>query len=356
MSAGAAAPRASGEYAAADRSPRTSQAAAGERAPGGYAAERAWRAGPQPSASGYPAPAYAMAGSAQPIRGPVAAASYGSAYGYGYGYAYGGGYTTARWYGPQTPAPAGYYWPTPPPAPQSQPWPGAPAAGAGPDAPEGASGNDADEDAPPHLDLTVGTQAPLALGGQVTIELPARLLLQGDIGWMPPAYGSAIAGLATGIGGADASAGALVGQVLGDSLVVRVAGGWRPFARAGFEVMAGYTHLALSGSLGPADLASLVDDEQAAQALQQLQSPVTLRSKLHNLHVALGWRWVLARHLVVRASVGYTQTLTSSSSIEIPGEPAIQAAAEPRIDRELDAVYTDNVKLPVLALGAGYRF
>ncbi|MBW2458401.1 MAG: hypothetical protein JRI68_28120 [Deltaproteobacteria bacterium] len=221
----------------------------------------------------------------------------------------------------------------------------------GPDAAEAP-----DEPSPPFFDLALTTHVPLSIGGAATLELPGRVLLQVDLGWMPPAYGSAINSLVPSSGASDGGVAALVDAALEDVMVVRAAAGWRPFPSAGFELTGGYTYVSLSGSVSPDDLASVVAGDFASEIAQQLEHDITLESQLHNVHVALGWRWVAWDHLLIRANLGYTQTLGSSSSVSIPDHREGEALANPVVDAELGDVYRQYVKLPVLSLGAGYRF
>ncbi len=249
--------------------------------------------------------------------------------------AHGGAYPST-WYGPpQPPVPPGPVHASPP----------------GPDATEGP-----DEPSPPFFDLALTTHVPLSIGGAATLELPGRVLLQVDLGWMPPAYGSAINSLVKSFGAYDEGVAALVDAALDDAMVVRAAAGWRPFPSAGFEITGGYTYVALSGSVSPADLAAVVAGDFASEVAQELEQDITLDSELHNIHVALGWRWVAWDHLVIRANLGYTQTLGSSSSVSIPDHREGEVMANPVVDAELGDIYQQYVKLPVLSLGAGYRF
>jgi len=214
-----------------------------------------------------------------------------------------------------------------------------------------------DEPSPPFFDLAVSTNVPLSLGGQATLELPALLLAQLELGWMPPAYGSAINGIVQSFGAYNGEVSALVDGTLADAFVLRLSAGWRPFESAGFEIFGGYTSVSLSGSVSPADVAQVAGGEFASDvAGQLLTEDVTLSSQLHNFHVALGWRWVAFDHLVIRANVGYLQTLASSSSVESPEHPEIAEKANAVVDGTLDDIYTSYVKTPTFGLGAGYRF
>ncbi len=182
-------------------------------------------------------------------------------------------------------------------------------------------------------------------------------MLQFDLGYMPEGYGSAINGMMESFGVYDSAVGNLIDGALDGAVVVRGSVGWRPFESAGFEIWGGYTSIALSGSVSADDVSGLVGGDFASQlAAELITGDVTLDSQLHNFHVGLGWRWVIVDHIVLRANLGYTQTVASSSSIELPGQETAAALANPVVDKTLDGVFTDYVKLPTVGLSAGYRF
>jgi hypothetical protein len=215
------------------------------------------------------------------------------------------------------------------------------------------------EPEPPFFDLAVGTAFPLGLGPQLSLELPARILLQGELGWMPAAYGSAVVGIMSSVGEQDALLGPVVEDALADSFVWRLSLGWRPFPSVGFEITAGYTGLAVSGDIPPQAIVDVITgfvDEDTVD-LTQLTEDAHVSTTLHNFHVALGWRFLAVDdHLVIRASIGYTQTVGSSSSLEMSQFPEIASIVRPIFEERLDEIVRSDVKLPVLSLTIGYRF
>jgi hypothetical protein len=207
------------------------------------------------------------------------------------------------------------------------------------------------------FDLAAETIVPLSLGGAASLEIPGRVLIQANLGWMPPGYGAAVSGLVQSVGGTDPGVGALVDAALDGAFVARVSAGWRPFPSAGFEITGGYTYVGLSGGLSAADLASAIGGNvAAAYAASPFEADISVRSKLHNFHVGLGWRWVVWDHLLIRATLGYMQTLGSSSSVEISGHPELATMANDTVAPMLADVYKSYVKLPYLGIDAGYRF
>ena len=210
-------------------------------------------------------------------------------------------------------------------------------------------------------DVAFAVEAPIMLGAQATLELPYGFLLQSELGVLPAFAIDAVDGALVSSGAYDASVSNLVTGSLGDSLVFRLSGGIRPFPDAGFEMLVGYTVVALGGGVDARDAVAAAGGGALPVAIPE--GEVTLHSTIHNVHMSLGWRWIIADHFLVRASVGYLQTVTSSSSVRVPSawqsDPTVSAAvavANPVIDTELASVYSTYVKLPVLGLSMGYRF
>jgi hypothetical protein len=223
--------------------------------------------------------------------------------------------------------------------------------------PDQAEPTEDEEPSPWALDVTATTIVPLSIGGQASLEIPGRIFFAGDIGWMPPGYGAAINGLVQSFGGYDPAIGSLVEGALDGALVARASAGWRPFPDWGFEISGGYTYIGLSGSLSLSDVAAASGNTAAAAlAAQGYDAEVSIDSALHNFHLALGYRWVVWDHLLIRANIGYLQTVASSSSVAIAGHDDIAAAATGPVDEALSEVYESYVKLPFLALSGGYRF
>jgi hypothetical protein len=214
--------------------------------------------------------------------------------------------------------------------------------------------DDADEGQPRHwaLDAGFGTHFPLSVGGEVTAELPGRLLLQLHLGYLPPGYARAVGGASRGFGADDLTA-ELLESGLAGSFVVRSSVGWRPFRRAGFEIMGGYSRVAMDARVSASD----VVEEVTGQPLPGNDRTASVGSTLHALHLTLGWRAVIADHFVLRFSVGYLHAIGASSRVsldqEIPGFGADQiAAAERLIDSSLER-YAQTVTLQAVA---AYRF
>ncbi len=205
------------------------------------------------------------------------------------------------------------------------------------------------------FDMTAGTVFPLGIGPELLLELPGRIQLRADVLWMPGAYASAIGGIAKSAAG-DSVIAPVVTQALSSSLAWQAGLGWRPFKDHGFELGGGYTGIRLHGSATPQQIGDVVGGDVGAQIPQALKDDVSFTTMLHNFHVTAGWRWVPADHFVIRAFVGYSQTLGSSTAISIPGYADIQNQAQPLVDQEVNKVVTTYVKLPLVGLSLGARF
>jgi hypothetical protein len=207
------------------------------------------------------------------------------------------------------------------------------------------------------FDLAAGTQFPLGFGPQLGLEIPGRILLQAELGWMPGFYGSAIVGMIEAFGDEDALLGDVARDALSNSFVFRLSGGWRPFPSAGFEILAGYTTIGTSGTASPDVVARVVDGEVARVLRNEVEDDLDIGAQMHNFHIALGWRWLAVDdHMVIRAQLGYTQTVGASASVELPEDQELENRLQPIFDRKVSELLTSDVKLPVLGLMMGYRF
>lgn len=255
----------------------------------------------------------------------------------------------------QAPPPLGYTfgaWPQP----RYDSSPDAPA----PPPPDAATPTPKSE-AKASFDIGCATEVPLMIGGQATLELPYRLLVQGEVGVLPGAYVNAIDSVLSGAGAYDATTSELVRSTLQNSLVVRASAGFRPFANHGLEIMGGYTLASLGGGVSARQAVEAVSGVALPAEIPDAQ--IQLRTTIHSLHVSLGWRWVVADHFVIRASLAYLQSVSSSSSLAVPASVAALPAVAARVDQVSQAMdttlndsYTKYAKLPVMGLSLGYRF
>jgi len=207
------------------------------------------------------------------------------------------------------------------------------------------------------LDLTAATWVPLSVGPELTVELPGRILLQAHLGWMPDLYRQTVSNGLEDAGVYDAKVGDLVDGAVRSATTWRVAAGWRPFEKAGLELTAGYAHVALDGATTTSEITPLVTSDIAEQLNRELgETNINLQSSIDNFTLAAGWRFLIADRLVIRASLGYLQSFSSDTSLEIASRPDLAALAEPTVRSLLHEQYTRYVKIPVVGLGVGYSF
>lgn len=214
-----------------------------------------------------------------------------------------------------------------------------------------------------HFDLGFGTELPISVGGVATAELPGRLLLQVGLGFMPHGYANAIDGFLTSVGAYDQTVSNIVRGSLGSSFVLRASGGWRPFAGHGLEIMGGYTLMTLGGQTTAAEVinAVLAEGGYGQRVPSGLNADIPLSATLHNVHVSLGWRWLMAdEHLVVRASVSYIQCVAADVGVNLAGLGGQAAAMESTVNQGLNGFlnpyFTRYAKAPTVGLSAAYRF
>jgi hypothetical protein len=215
-------------------------------------------------------------------------------------------------------------------------------AGALGDPSERARGNDWT------FDLSASTSFPLSVGLDAHVTSPIGLMFHGSVGHTPNAYLGAIASL---LGDANAypdNVDALVREGIGN-------GAWNLrlgvgiVVWPGLELEGGYTLLAAQASLTPGSIEAAIGQNVSWPGM----SVVPLSLVVHALHARLGWRFVVAEHLVIRIALGWTHAVGSSAHVEVPTE--LRPAA--------DAIQTSIAQgvgrwgfTPEVLLSAGYRF
>lgn len=225
-----------------------------------------------------------------------------------------------------------------------------------PDRPTEPPREDRRERSPFAVDLGVTTFLPLSLGPELSIELPGRILLGAHIGWMPELYSDALTGALEDAGVYDGDMARLIDGALESATTWRITAGFRPLPDYGLELWLGYSHFSVSGQSEVGEIVPLVEPEVADQLGELGARDVHLDTSLDLVSVAVGWRWLLADHLALRANVGYMQSVGSRSDVVIDEEPEITEVAAPQVDALLDDHYRRYVKIPVVSLGAAYRF
>jgi hypothetical protein len=211
---------------------------------------------------------------------------------------------------------------------------------------------------PVSIDVAAGTLVPISMGPELSLELPGRVLLMGHLGWMPEMYSDTLTNVLEDAGAYDDTVGRLIDGGFESATTWRIAAGWRPFARLGLEFWAGYAHVSLAGNTTITELLPIVSSTLAARLDNEVvpDSRIDLNSSIDHFTVAIGWRWLVAEHVLIRANLGYMQSFASDSSVAIENYPQESRLAEPYVDGILHDHYMRYIKLPVVGLSAGYRF
>lgn len=211
-----------------------------------------------------------------------------------------------------------------------------------------------------HLDVGLGTEVPISVGGVVTAEVPGRVLLQLGLGFMPHGYAYGIDSLLTAVGAYDQTVSQLIRGSLGNSFVLKASAGWRPFEGHGLEILGGYTLVTMGGSTTTADVinAGLAESGSSQRVGSAMSQDIPVAATMHNVHVSLGWRWLLADdHMVVRASLTYLQCLGSGMSVSLPASgQSMEASVNQALNAFVGPYFTKYGKAPTLGLSAAYRF
>lgn len=207
------------------------------------------------------------------------------------------------------------------------------------------------------FDLGVGTYVPLMMGISGTLQIPYRIVLQAELGFMPRAYTSMINNILVGVSAYDETTASIIDSALGNSMVVRLSAGVKPFRKAGLEIFAGYTLAALGGGLSGAEALEAVTGKDLPDDLGQ---EIPMHTVLHSLHLGVGWRFLIKKRFVVRPSLWYMQAIGSNSAIDLtartrPGQQALDQV-NTGVNSYLNGIYTDYVKVPLIGIWGAYRF
>lgn len=211
-----------------------------------------------------------------------------------------------------------------------------------------------DEDERVRFDLSAGTALPLHLGVEGVLELPYRIQIAGEIGWMPPGYVDLVNAVCTGFGWYDPTTASLIRAALEDALVLRIGVGFRPFPHEGFEIRAGYTAAILGGGLSAAEAIEATTGRDVRAA----GTEVPLQATVHGLQIVLAWAFFIERVFLLRFELAYFQVFYAHTWIAVDparGGTAVEAASA-ALDTYLNDTLSTYVKTPTLSVFVGYRF
>jgi len=205
------------------------------------------------------------------------------------------------------------------------------------------------------VELSAGTEFPLALSTRAQVELPYGVLAGASVGWLPPAYVEAMREGLTATGATSAATAELIGASLESALVARAWLGIRPFAAHGLFASVGYQLIALGGRLTEREVVSAVLGGPGL-ALGNA-TLVTVGATLHQVTLEVGWRIRLPARLWLQPSLGVAMTAGAQSKLDFGGGSlpfglGTTLAEGPQSD--LDATLRQYVHLPFVALQLGW--
>ena len=204
------------------------------------------------------------------------------------------------------------------------------------------------------------TEAPLSVGLRLTVEGPGRLRLTSSAGLLPDAYLQGINDVATHYEWWDDQTAELITVALDGALVIRNHLGWRPFAKLGLNVEAGYGFVGLGGGITGSEVLSIVTGYDIPDEVGGGLS-FSANAVLHMADVTLGWDQALWKRLHLRVDLGAAFTLASQTTIEPDFEVAPLAEGFvdelcTRGEEALDEEFQTYVHLPTAAVSLGWRF
>jgi hypothetical protein len=214
-----------------------------------------------------------------------------------------------------------------------------------------------------HLEAEALTDVAIQVGGQVNVELPHRVRVSTSLGVLPEPYVKAINGFVTAVGGYSEDTGALIEQVLKNSLVWKLQVGWRPWQERGFYFDLGYGLVTLGGGLTGQEVITLATGRDVPQGAQDARLSYHVASTLHLITGEVGWRWLVwEERLLLRTSLGFIATVAASTEASPESTPRTPQGREASaqlsqyVSDYLDDIYTSYVFSPTVSVGIGWRF
>lgn len=199
------------------------------------------------------------------------------------------------------------------------------------------------------VDVMLATALPTLLGGEVRVETPGRFLLDVAVGGNP--YADGLGGLVQAYGGGTEGH-ALVSAVGGSAGILRLQVGIRPSPDAGLEILAGYTLMYSSPVVTRATLEAVTGQSFAYSGFDATH----LQVAIHGVSAELGWRFVIADHLVLRIGVGGMFTVASTAHLDVPDAMRAASTAVAQAETDIASAITRYGFVPEARVAVGYRF
>jgi hypothetical protein len=199
------------------------------------------------------------------------------------------------------------------------------------------------------VDVMVGTAVPTVLGGEVRIETPGRFLLDVLVGGNP--YAQSLGDLVQAYGG-SADMRSFVTGIAGSAGMMRLQVGMRPSPDAGLEILAGYSLLYSSPTVTRPTLEAVTGQSFAYSGFESTQ----LQVMIHAASAELGWRFVIADHLVLRIGIGGTFTFATSAHLDVSQAMRDAAPAIADVEHEIASSIARYGFMPEARIAIGYRF
>lgn len=202
------------------------------------------------------------------------------------------------------------------------------------------------------LDISAVSSLPISIGVEVQLESPVGVFGNLSLGHTPSAYLEMVDALLQNAGVYGDNLDPLIQEATGSGAWnVRLGVGVRPIE--GLELSVGYTYLHMSTSLRPETIAQATGQRFRWRGMTEV--PMTI--DVHALHGRIGWRFVIEEHVVLRAAIGWTHSVSVGAHLEVPDE--VRAHPNDPATQIEDAVgdgFGTYGFTPEIVLGVGYRF
>ena len=217
------------------------------------------------------------------------------------------------------------------------------------------------KESPWHMQVALGTDFPLHMGGHLSVEMPAGLQVSTSMGHLLTSYVEVINAIAQGVDAYEQETADLVLASWRDAFVWRLHMGWRPVSDLGLYLEAGYGFVTLGSVVAGRDLITVLEEDVRALVDEEVLefARYDVISTLHMLDLEVGWRWVLEDGWYFRVALGFAATIAGETEILPAGGGGMseqdQLISE-GVSTHLNGIYRAHVHTPVISAAVGIRF
>lgn len=199
------------------------------------------------------------------------------------------------------------------------------------------------------------TDFPLSIGARFGAQTPSRFRMSTSLGFIPKPYVQGINAVLLDAGAYPQRVGELIANALDGGVTWRLQAGVAPIEDEGFYIEFGYMLAWASGALPLSSVSSALD---VAVPTDLPNAQLGLETLVHSATLELGWEWIVARGLSLRAALGGAFALAARTRFTDDSGLVAQrgGASLSSLGHTIDTAVRSYGLAPIITVAAGYVF